>query len=289
MVRKASITADEVRAIRERMGLTLAQLAGEMGIDADDLRKWEDGSVKPPRGTGQNLAYTVALLERRAALAASGLPECAWVTAWEQEPEAENLDRVTEQLERLNEHSAACPACLARERYVDQRFPPLPELYTPPFMRPLDVVMTAIDRLPRWLRPAALGAAAVFAMTAMRFVAVGIAAAFGGRFPGFGGMIPVLLLAMAAGASGGLVYSAVHPTFRRLGRPGDYLTGIACVVAYVVSFATVAPIAFGETLAETTDDWVAMLVIAAFFGLVVGHTWFGPGRGVPTHEARRNA
>jgi hypothetical protein len=67
--------------------------------------------------------------------------------------------------------------------------------------------------------------------------------------------------------------------FRRLGRPGDYLTGIVCVVAYVVSIAVVAPVAFGETLAETKDDWLAMLVISTFFGLIVGHTWFRPDQG----------
>ena len=276
------MTGTEVRAARERMGLTPEQLAEEMGISPEALRGWEDGSVKPPRGTEQDLAFTEAVLERRAALAASGIPECAWVTEWEQLPEAENLDRMTEQLERLNEHSAACPTCTRRERYLDEHFPPLPERYRSPTMRVLFGVTAALERLPRWLRPAAMGAAAVFAITSVRFVAAGIGAAIGGRFPGFGGTVPALLAATAAGASGGLVFSAVRPAFRRLGRPGDYLTGIACVLAYMVSLALAAPVAFGETVVEDRTGWTAMLVVSVFFGIFIGHTWFaratGPGR-----------
>jgi transcriptional regulator with XRE-family HTH domain len=273
------MTGTEVKAARERMGLTPEQLAEEMGVPAVALRNWEDGSVKPPGGTEQDLAFTEAVLERRAALAASGLPECAWVMEWEQQAEAENLDRITEQLERLNEHSAACPTCNARERYLDEHFPPLPERYRSPAIRVLFGVMTAIDRLPRWLQPAAMGGVAVFAMTAVRFMAVGIGVAFGGRFPGFGGMIPALLAATAAGASGGLVFSAVRPAFRRLGRPGDYLTGIACVLAYMASLALAAPIAFGETLVDDRTGWTAMLVVSVFFGIFIGHTWFARATG----------
>lgn len=267
MVKKAAITADEVRAARERMGLTPGELAVEMGVSERDLRGWEDGSVKPGRGTEQNLAFAAALLEQRAKLNASGLPECAWANEWTQELHRSSGARIAAHVQRLRDHFAACPTCTARERFLQEHGPPLPPPYAPPAFRWL-------ARVPPWLHPAALGAAVVFAMSALNALAGGIGAALGGHFPGWSGLVPALLAATGAGASGGLVYSAVRPALRRLGRAGDYLTGIACVMVYMLSLALVSPIAFGAPFPEDRTGWTALLVLSVVFGVVVGHALF---------------
>lgn len=272
------MSGNEVRAARERMALSHAELAEELGVSEAAVRGWEDGSVKPPRGTTQDLAVVAAVLERRAALKASGLPECPWVEEWEQQPDEPDLEGMTARLEQLNEHSAACPTCKARDRYLEDRFPPLPERYMPVRMRVLFGAMAAIERLPGWLQPAATGAALLFAITSLRMLGMAIGYVLGQHSPEWGGVAPALLAATGAGASGGLVYSAVRPAFVRLGRAGDYLTGVACVLAYMISIALAAPVAFGETFLESRASWVILLVMSTGFGLFIGHSWFRPAR-----------
>jgi hypothetical protein len=87
-------------------------------------------------------------------------------------------------------------------------------------------------------------------------------------------MLLALVMATAAGAMGGLAYSAVRAPFRRLGAAGDYLTGVVVVLTYMLSLAAVAPIAFGETMIEQRSDLVIFAVISVIFGLVMGRTWF---------------
>jgi drug/metabolite transporter (DMT)-like permease len=85
-----------------------------------------------------------------------------------------------------------------------------------------------------------------------------------------------LIAAAAAGAIGGFAYSLTRPAFKRLGRPGDYLTGIVCVFAYVGSIALVAPFAFGERIVEDRAGWVLMAIVSVVLGLFIGHSWFRP-------------
>lgn len=278
---KTATSGGEVRAARERMALSHAQLAVHLGLTEAQVRAWEAGTTTPPRGAGQNLAHLLASHEQNAAIEAAGLPACTW----EPESDASSLadfDGVSAMLKRIEQHAADCPVCQARERYIREHCPALPEPYKPPLTRL--VLWIARHPLPRWLRPAALGAAALFLIVAARMLFTVVGYTLGGKFPGFGGMLPALLAATGAGAFGGLAYSAVRPTLRRLGRPGDYLTGIVCVTGYMAALAVVAPIAFGEEIAETKADWAIMLAFSVFFGLVVGYSWFRPNK-VATSEA----
>ena len=88
------------------------------------------------------------------------------------------------------------------------------------------------------------------------------------------GAIVAVLAAAGAGAAGGLAYSATRPILRRLGRPGDYLSGIVCVSSYMGAVALVAPIAFGESPIEDRTDLLVFAVVSVGFGLLVGHSWF---------------
>lgn len=90
----------------------------------------------------------------------------------------------------------------------------------------------------------------------------------------FGEALVAVVTAAGAGAAGGFAYTLTRPTLQRLGRLGDYLTGIVCVFAYMGALVLVAPVAFGEGIIEDRVGLISFVVVSTFFGLVVGHTWF---------------
>ena len=83
------------------------------------------------------------------------------------------------------------------------------------------------------------------------------------------------IAASGAGAGGGLAFSLTHPTLKRLGNVGNYLTGVVCVGAYMGALLLAAPVAFGEPLAGSRSDAVVVALVYVAFGLVVGRSWFG--------------
>jgi len=89
-----------------------------------------------------------------------------------------------------------------------------------------------------------------------------------------GGALLAVGAAAGAGAFGGIAFSLTRPVLRKLGRPGDYLTGIVCVFAYMGALAVAAPNAFGEPLIHDSSEWVIFSIVSLFFGLVIGHSWF---------------
>ena len=91
-----------------------------------------------------------------------------------------------------------------------------------------------------------------------------------------------VLVGAAAGASGGLAYTAIRPLLRRLGRAGDYLTGVGTMLAYMWTIAVMLPEAFGDGRNQT-GRFIAFSLTATFFGLVIGHHWFA----TPSEERNR--
>jgi hypothetical protein len=266
------MTSEDLAAARERLGMNPGELADELAVAEAEVRGWEAGTVRIPRRVAGDVAFRVAVAEQDAALRDAGLPDCPWVVEWDAEPDAPTPEAEVARLERFDEHAAACAVCLARERYAEEHLPPLPSPPMPAGMRFWMAAALTLERLPAWARPAAAGAALLFAISAIRAVFLLPRLVRDPR--GAGTVVAALAAASAAGAAGGLVYSAVRPAFRRLGRPGDYLTGVVCVTAYLGSLAAVAPVAFGEPMAETRSDWMVLLAVCVFFGLVVGHSWF---------------
>jgi hypothetical protein len=61
-------------------------------------------------------------------------------------------------------------------------------------------------------------------------------------------------------------------------RPGDYLTGIVIVIAYLGSLISAAPYAFGESLVKDRVELGVYGVTAVLSGLLIGHKWFGQRR-----------
>jgi len=243
-------------------------LAGNLDVKPETLRAWVEKHAPIPPRFGPRIAWIVAAAEREAALRSSGLAECEWLAAKDAEPYPRDADALLRHLQLMERHELECPVCGARKQFVDERFGPLPPMPPLGWMR----VFALVDRIPSWARPPVFGAAVLALMTSVRvlFMLPRLYAS-----PGkMGEALIAVVAAAGAGALGGLAYSLTRPSFKRLGRPGDYLTGIVCVLAYMGAIVAVAPIAFGKPMVEGRSDVMVFVAVSVLFGLVIGHTWF---------------
>ena len=199
------MTPDELTAARARLGATSDQLAAELGVTPHVYEAWERGSLRMPARYDRILAFRLALADREASLDASGLPDCAWMQEWRDG--ALKGGSFSKHIAAGRQHAAMCPTCQARERFVRENLPPLPE---PPLPVWLVVVRRGakwLSKRPEWARPAIVGAGAALAFSILRVIFA----------------LPTLLdrrdtilmaiagvwVATAAGAVAGLLYSGV--------------------------------------------------------------------------------
>jgi len=206
-----TMTGAEARLAREALGLTQDEMAASFGMTPAVVAGWEDGRVSVPRYVRATLQWTAAQIERRDALAASGLPSCGWIHAFEQEPEVIGSARVKERQARLKAHMDACDTCKARVAYIAERFPPMPR---PPIAGLMALVVPILDRvrrLPEWAQPPVIGAMICSAYSLIRLF-------FSLRGIGSSGIDEVLagLAVFAANASIGIVGGFVYVFYRRL-------------------------------------------------------------------------
>lgn len=162
--------ASEARAARIKLGLSEDAIAAITNTTPAVVVAWESGRIKIPRHIAQDLTWRVAQAEREAALEASGLAECSWVSAFEAEPVPEKLDAATAHFARLEEHAKGCDVCRAREAFLAERFPPMPP---PPVAGWLAIVMPIADRvrrLPAWAQPTATGALLFVAYSLLKLI-----------------------------------------------------------------------------------------------------------------------
>ena len=258
----------DFQATRERLQQSDEELSELLGVSPDTVLAWTEGRKEVPRRYVQQLEWLAVSAEREDALRNSGLPECDWMRAHSAKPLADDQDAVLQHLEAANDHADVCQVCTAREKFVEERFGPMPPMPQSGWMR----VFAWVERMPVWMRPAAIGAAILGIIVSLR-VAFALPVLFSNP-----AKLAEALLAVAAaagaGAVGGFAYTLTRPSLRRVGRLGDYLTGIVCVFAYMGALALVAPLAFGEPLIEDRAGLIIFVVVSAFFGLIVGHTWF---------------
>jgi DNA-binding XRE family transcriptional regulator len=198
------MTPDEAIASRNTLGLTQERLAADLGLTPSVIVAWEAGSVRIPRRYEDQLRYDAAAKERRDAVAASGLQECEIDKAWENEKVPGNAKAMNEYLERGLKHRASCPRCIARDKFIEERFGKMPPMPMSASMRAFGAVVDRIEKWPRWAQPAGWGALFFGASSIIRVVFMlprlvrnpqYWAAALGGW-----------LLSMSIGAVGGLVY-----------------------------------------------------------------------------------
>lgn len=262
------MNATELQEAQRRLGQSDEELAASLSVSPDMVRAWAAGRATVPRRHRQQIEWMAAAAERDAALRSSGLPECAWMQQHVAEPLPDDPDAALKHLETGNQHAEACRVCVARDQFLEERFGPMPPVPHSGWLR----LFTWVERVPSWARPAAVGAAILGAVVSLRVVlAVPLLLSAPGKF---GEALLAVAAAAGAGAVGGFAYSLSRPALRRLGRLGDYLTGIVCVFAYMGALAAVAPLAFGERVIEDQPSLIAFAIASVFFGLVIGHTWF---------------
>ncbi len=270
-----TMTADEARAARAELGLTTEQLAAELAVTEGEVIAWEAGRIRVRQRFAQQLAWLTASTRREAALEAAGIPHCPeaerLAAAVEAIPPGKTRER-TRVLEEMVAHARGCPTCTARKRYIDEHLPPMPPMPLPGWLTVLGKLKQAISHLPKWLRPAAWGALVVGTIVIIRATFTGLARGFS---------LDLLWMALAAlgvgaylGMVGGLVYALVREPFRRFGRPGDYLTGLAVMYGYALALGLPLAIFNLDPMFRTVSGWVVLAFLGTVFGLVIGRSWF---------------
>jgi hypothetical protein len=231
------MTGPEMRAARERLGVSRAELAARGGVGDDDLERWEAASV--PRSAGFRLDRALWELERAAALAESGLTPCPWVAQFAAQPGGPRKDPWT-----LERHIAQCSVCQARGRFLEKRLRPRPPH-------------------PAWAwLPAVVRAALVGAMWALgasgAIIAVAILVVLGavaGDVSLFGAGAGVLAAVGLGGMAGGAVYCWAAP-LRKRGFRGRILRWILALEALLfVAAGTVAVAASWQVPGFGSEAW----------------------------------
>ncbi len=58
------MTPDEIKALRARLGLSLAEFAGRLGVGERTARYWEDGERKPSKAAALLMGQLAAIAAR---------------------------------------------------------------------------------------------------------------------------------------------------------------------------------------------------------------------------------
>jgi DNA-binding XRE family transcriptional regulator len=208
------MTADEAVAARKWLGLTQEELASDLGLTPHVVAAWENGTVRIPKSLEVQLRYEAAVAERHAAFSTSGLPECELDNAWASESIPDDLKGHTAYLERGLQHRTTCPTCLAREKYIEERFGKMPPIPMSNSMRVFGALFERIERLPRWARPGAWVAMAFGAYSIVRIV---FALPLLVRSPEYWAVsFQGLAVSVSMGAAIGLLYGGSREVWERI-------------------------------------------------------------------------
>jgi transcriptional regulator with XRE-family HTH domain len=158
-------------AIRAALGLTQDQLAAELSLTPNVVAAWEAGAIAIPQSIAQELDWRGAAAERQAALASSGLAQCDWFLRWDSEPVPQKLRAYNAHIERFVVHHKTCDVCLARDRYLAERFPPMPPRPQSGLARAIGKLGEWIGHLPRWAQPVAALGITLFVLGLIRALA----------------------------------------------------------------------------------------------------------------------
>jgi hypothetical protein len=267
------MTGTDLARRRTELGLSHDQVGEWLNEHADQIAAWERISGPLPAGLAKRLDWALANERRERDLEAAGHPPCPEATRILATPPEIGADGQLARYKLAQAHAAKCPRCQGRMAAI-ATLPPLPPLPLPAWMSLFAKVSGQVARLPAALRPAAWGALLMGTWTSAKVVLRLLI------FPaGFSPQLAVTVLEAIGlgtygGAVGGAAYTLVRPRVRHLGRPGDYLTGLACAYAFLL--------AFGLPVALFTDDrtlqgplgWGMFFVFATIVGLAIGRSWF---------------
>lgn len=146
----------DVRAARERLGLTTEALAAGLHVTEGEVRAWKAGSLRPPSFARRTVEFWIAHVEWQKRIEECGLPQCEWMhdyfTRLEEDPGFDQTMTLGPEIER---HGATCDTCRARREWAAQHLPPPPLPPARGLLRIFRATVTMIDWLPNWSRPAA--------------------------------------------------------------------------------------------------------------------------------------
>ncbi len=269
----APVTPDEVRTLREIRGMTVDQLAADLGVGAGEVRGWEAGTLRVSRDEGAWIRYLLAVHARNRAAQADGIRDCAWITAQDAAFESARAREDHGTLWRLREaadrHAADCPDCLRVRDWLAAQ-PPLPPVPRPRgFTGQFAAFLEWAQGLPTWMRPAVYGATVFGGITFLRLV--GVLLMRGAPLDAALDTLRGLLVGGAMGAAGGLAWTAARGPSRRLGRAAPYVAGMLAVAAaclVVLGFLTIT----GDREISLADPsgWIVLALAALLAGPVLG-------------------
>jgi transcriptional regulator with XRE-family HTH domain len=257
------MTPEEFALARQKIGLSDERLAAELGVNPKTVRAWINGSVRIPKHDAQMIAWRAALEERQKALEEARIPYCDWVKDWEAKPIPPRTEDMEAHFKTLDAHTAQCPTCQERERFVRERFGAMPEMPVSGLASTFLAWQRFLDRFPGWTHPVWNGAAIVTVLVLFR-VLIAVPR----------GATPLMLIAIPAGAAfgaiGGLAYSALRP-YIATGGARKTFAHILVLLAYATAgFAVVdvgERISSGLALFGSIGLWsfVAVAAIVVFF------------------------
>ena len=167
------MTASEVVAARVESGLSAAECAEWLEVPEAALAEWEAGQRRIPRHSARVLQWLAAKTRRSRAIDAARLAECAWVAERIDRPQPVEDAEFRRELDEWQAHAASCPACQAREKWIDTHLgsePQKPNTVTEAvffaILRPVAAVGRPFMALPEWTRLGVVGAVLGFVMSA---------------------------------------------------------------------------------------------------------------------------
>ncbi|HEU0301887.1 MAG TPA: helix-turn-helix transcriptional regulator [Longimicrobium sp.] len=193
--RKDVASAEQVRALRERRGWTVEEMADAVHASALEVSAWETGSVRVPAGPALRIHWHTEVAAWAEALNAEQERTCPWVP--ENAPElyaqmfGDPAGSWYHESAPVRAHVAGCARCSAVWEQARRTggFPVEPDTSGSLGARYWDWV----DRLPRW-------AQAPFALAGVPPIAAfGLLMLMGDREAGFGGFVDGLVTGMLFG------------------------------------------------------------------------------------------
>jgi len=152
------------------MSATAQELAISLDLTPRIVAAFEDGSLAIPGKTAAEMTWRVATIDRREALSSSGLPECRWIDDWKAEPKPSDTRAQNKRIVALSKHVSTCPICQAREKFVEDRFGPMPKRPVTGWLGAMVAIGKQVDRLPPWMRPGVRVALFFIAYSAFRLL-----------------------------------------------------------------------------------------------------------------------
>jgi len=274
------MTGPELSQRRSRAGLSIEQLAEALNRHVDEVAGWERIEGNLPRSVARDVEWIVASAERGRAFETAGIPQCPWVAERDRELDSQDAKALEAWIAQVEAHAKTCAVCQRREAFA-QTLPPLPPVPMSPQLRLLVGVLDRIQRLPGWLRPAAVGAILIGGLTLVRAILLLVIRRAAPSLEMLLTVLAALGLGAYGGAVGGVAYAAAHKPTRKLGAFGPYALGIICAYAYLLAFGIPLAVFGGEELFRSVSGWIAFAVVGTVFGLIIGRSWFrdsGPGQ-----------